>query len=347
MASAVVDRDATAAGAVAVRRHWLMTPWIDIVFVANAAWPLLLLVQWKDGFDGRAGLQFWQVYFVTTPHRWITLALVAMDRDRLRPGRPVYLGLAAAVVLGCSTVWWSTGTLTCLLTIDYIWNAWHFAAQHQGIYRIYGRLSDPASGWRQSIERWGLRLFLLYVTLRVAIATWTEPASQTTFDSLDWLVAVIPLAMLTRDAIRSSCIATGQIVYLLSISTLYLLLLWSVHMHRPALALSLTTASALFHALEYLAIVNWRIRQRHGATDKDQDRVGTLASQWLMSLTIFVVVLGSGAWLLEHHWARPWLFVNVIVAYLHYAFDGLIWRRPSRGHLVALPAGDALRSSAT
>ena len=103
------------------------------------AWPLLLLWQLGEGFSGREGLQFWQIYFLTTPHRWITLALVFLDReqfgrrrvrvsgDRCRrhdrlPRRPAY-----------------DRHLTCLLTIDYIWNAWHFASQHHGIYRIYTR----------------------------------------------------------------------------------------------------------------------------------------------------------------------------------------------------------------
>jgi hypothetical protein len=45
-----------------------------------------------------------------------------------------------------------------------------------------------------------------------------------------------------------------------------------------------------------------------------------------MALMIFVMVLGSAGWLLDQHLLKPWLLVNVIVAFLHYAYDGLIWR---------------------
>ena len=66
---------------------WLVSPWFDALFVANVAWPLIVLVQFGEGFNGRPGLQFWQVYFVTTPHRWITLFLVFLDGERFTQRR--------------------------------------------------------------------------------------------------------------------------------------------------------------------------------------------------------------------------------------------------------------------
>jgi hypothetical protein len=42
---------------------------------------------------------------------------------------------------------------------------------------------------------------------------------------------------------------------------------------------------------------------------------------------VFVLVLGAGGWLMDQRFIQAWLFVNVIVAFLHYAYDGLIWRR--------------------
>src|SRR5688572_11790919 len=116
---------------------WLVGPWFDLLLIANIAWPLVLVVQFNDGFSGREGVLFWQLYFITTPHRWITLALVFLDRERLAQRRWLFLGIAAVVVAVCLGVRIATGTLTCLLTIDYLWNAWHFASQHHGIYRIY------------------------------------------------------------------------------------------------------------------------------------------------------------------------------------------------------------------
>ena len=46
---------------------WLFGPGFDLLFLANIAWPLFFLAQFAEGFVGRTGVQFWQVYFVTTP----------------------------------------------------------------------------------------------------------------------------------------------------------------------------------------------------------------------------------------------------------------------------------------
>ena len=37
--------------------------------------------------------------------------------------------------------------------------------------------------------------------------------------------------------------------------------------------------------------------------------------------------LGAGGWLMDQRWLEVWLTLNVIVAFLHYAYDGVIWRR--------------------
>src|SRR5690242_2325205 len=74
---------------------WLVGPWFDIFCIANIAWPLVVWVCLTEGFDGRMGIQFWQLYYVTTPHRWITLVIVFLDRDRFRQRRTAFLLVAA------------------------------------------------------------------------------------------------------------------------------------------------------------------------------------------------------------------------------------------------------------
>lgn len=332
-AVALVDRVTVRAVPAIGRRNWLVDPWFDLFFIINAAWPLLLTLQWNDGFQGRAGLQFWQIYFVTTPHRWITLAIVFLDRQRFQQRPTVFLGWLAIIVAGCAAVRLSTGTLTCLLAVDYVWNAWHFAAQHHGIYRIYCRLTDTTVGWPVFVERWILRLFLLYVTLRVAIATWSNTAWQPIFDVADWLIPAGPLALLLRDSVSFQRVSVGRLAYLLSISALYGSLLWAVHTRRPALVLSLTTASAMFHAVEYLAIVTWSVQRRDESSRRSMGWLGMLASQWLIVLATYLLVLGSAAWFMDQMWTQAWLFLNVIAAFVHYTYDGLIWRhRPATSH---------------
>src|SRR5262245_53466254 len=201
---------------------WLVNPWFDALLIANIGWPLLLLWQLGDGFSGRDGLQFWQIYFVTTPHRWITLALVFLDRERFSHRRFAFLAVALATVAACLSVLLTTGTLTCLLTIDYAWNAWHFAAQHHGVYRIYQRRSGPAFT-ALAIEKWALRLFLLYVIVRVAGATWSYTTLERVLDTIDWLVLAVPAWLVVRDLPSGG--SRPRTLYLLSMTALYVCLL--------------------------------------------------------------------------------------------------------------------------
>jgi hypothetical protein len=308
-------------------RGWLVGPWFDLLLIANVAWPLLVLVQVGEGFSGREGVQFWQLYYITTPHRWITLALVFLDRGRFQERRGLFLLIAAAVAAICVGVRVTTGALTCLLTIDYVWNAWHFASQHHGIYRIYARRGRPAMVSGLAVEKWAMRMFLLYVILRVAAATWPYPTVDRWFAACDWLVIGVPAWLLYRDIARSGGVALGRTAYLVSVSGLYLSLLWAVHTRQPALVLSLATASALFHAIEYLSLVSWSVRDRHDTNRDQMGMLGFLATRWTIALGIFVVILGASGWLMEQRWMQTWLLINVVVAFLHYAYDGLIWRQ--------------------
>jgi hypothetical protein len=314
-------------GAPAPAGGWLVAPWFDLLLVANVAWPLALLVQFGDGFDGRSGLQFWQVYYVTTPHRWVTLLLVFGDRDRFRRRRLAFVGAAAAVVAVVLGVRLSTGALVCLLAVDYVWNAWHFAAQHHGIYRVYGRAADPPDLSGSTFEKWAMRLFLLYATLRVATATWPDALAERWLRPADWFAVAVPAWLVVRELARSGAGSQGRTVYLLSVCALYAALLGAVHERRVGLVLSLATASALFHATEYLALVSWSVRRRHATTGSEMGLLGTLAARWGLVLAVFVVVLGAGGWLLDHRYVELWLGINVVVAFLHYAYDAMIWHR--------------------
>jgi hypothetical protein len=52
-----------------------------------------------------------------------------------------------------------------------------------------------------------------------------------------------------------------------------------------------------------------------------------VAVRWGLALAVFVLVLGGGGWLLDHHHVELWLGANVVVAFLHYAYDAMIWHR--------------------
>jgi hypothetical protein len=331
-------------------RKWILGRAGDAFFIANIFWPVLLLLQYAPGFEGRSGIQFWQLYFITTPHRWSTLVIVLLDRERFLQRKRTYVAIAAIVVITCLGVRMATGTLTCLLAVDYLWNAWHFAAQHHGIYRIYGRLGSDVTSAPFRLEKWLFRSFLLYVIFRTASAASAPWEIDAWLRRADWFSLVIPAWLVSRELKSLNQGLRGRSLYLFSLLSLYVSLLWAVHVHQPALVLSLATASAWFHASEYLAVISWHI-QRRAAADGANPVVRWLAPRWGIALLLFAVILGSGAWLLDHELFEFWLTLNVIAAFLHYSYDGMIWKSGrsavNQGRVVSATGknSDALRYS--
>ncbi|QDU40331.1 hypothetical protein Mal4_46870 [Maioricimonas rarisocia] len=312
-------------------RGYLIGPWFDLLFVANLFWPLVLLVDWWGGSDVHDGLLFWQVFFVTTPHRWITLFLVAGDPSRMQ-GRPLRFGLIALIaVVGCLAVKGSTGTLACLVTLDYLWNAWHFASQHHGIARIYARKAGAMNPQTKTaafrrLEVILFRGFILYVTARVAGWSWDWQWLTTAAQSLDIMMLAVPVTIVLMTCLPTANVTLPRLCYTASVMTLFTALLLAVHFQQRTLVLQLALASALFHAVEYLAVVTWSARS---GADR-ADLFGRVARRWGLYLLGFVVVLGATNWMLQQGFFETWLLLNLMVAFLHYAYDGMIWKSPRK-----------------
>lgn len=307
-----------------VARPWLLSPAADLLFILNIGWPLIVWLQVSAGMAVHKETLFWQVYFVTTPHRWITLVYVFLDRRRLQDRGPLLVGVLLAALAACGAATLATGTLACLLTVDYLWNAWHFAAQHHGVYRLYARSTDPASNVAVTMERYGLRGLLLYVSARVAGGVWAWPELEQTLLATDWIVGGLAGVLLLSALWRQRSTATTSVWYLASVTALYGGTLMAVHQGRPELVLAFATASALFHALEYLGVITWSMQRK---TSAEHGWLSHLAVRAGATVLGFAVVLGAGAWLLDRCWTGGWLFLNVAAAFSHYALDGLIWRR--------------------
>lgn len=304
--------------------QWLMSPACDLLFLANGLWPVVFLAGLHANLAGHSSLHFWQIYFVTTPHRWVTLVLVFADPGRFRERPQAFVSVAVMVVATCLLVTLSTGTLTCLLLIDYLWNAWHFAAQHHGIYRLYARKADR-SVRPDTAHKWLFRASLLYVIFRVAGWSWQFITLNQFALSADYAVATLLTGLLVVEWFWRPAWSWGRSVYFSSVTLLYLTMLWAVHMQRPDMVLVLATTSALFHAGEYLAIVSWNVqtRRKQGLVSGMMTR---MSASWLMFMIAFAVALGSAGWMMDQSWVRIWLTINVMVAFLHYTYDGMIWK---------------------
>lgn len=310
----------------ALKSAWLVEPKYDLLFLANLGWPLLVLLQWLGGLETQSGISFWQIYFITTPHRWITPALLFLDRDRFQANKTKYISVTVLLISVPLAVKISTGALTCLLAIDYIWNAWHFAAQHHGIYSIYCRKTGRISPNRSRMDKWLMRGFLLYVTFRIASWATQGAAANQGWNVVDTLFAMIPLSMILREFWQLKPQTLGRCLYFTSVMSLYLSMLWAVSVRNPMLLLVLTTASALFHSIEYLAIVSWSVDRTKKTGKATTKLFKQLMPRWGIVLSVFVIILGMGAWLMESHLLELWLTINLMMAFLHYAYDGFIWK---------------------
>ncbi len=320
------------------RSGWIISPLADLLLFANVSWLVLLVVALTHPSD--SPVEFWVIYYLTVPHRWITLVLVATDPDRRAGRQGQMLAVAGLAAVGVGGVFLGTGELLCLAAIDYVWNAWHFASQHAGVLRIYGR--KCGGGWA-GLERWGMRLFITYVALRAAGWTtgWLE-TNQLFPSGLGWsdmAVLTLPLVLLGSQLPQLTAAHIGKLVYLSSVCGLYSGFLLSLHYRWTPGIIALATAASLFHAVEYLTLVTHYARQRR--TIGSDGTFRRLAQGWLTFLAVFVLSLGSiGVYLTDpaNGWNTAWLGINLWAAFLHYAYDGMIWKLRQPATAAALGA---------
>ena len=353
---------------------WLLNPTLDLLFIANLIWPLIVAFSVYFGQTvANQALGFLLVYFVILPHRWITLPLVFCDRKRFATRRRAFLAILLAAVATTCAVQLTMRSLAILVAIDYIWNAWHFAAQHSGIYRIYGRMghSDrPTSG---RAEKYLLRAFLLYTIVRMLemfvpadSSPWLN-AFETAMAQLrwcDWIALALPAGLLLREVRQFGRKSLACGAYFVSLYSLYTTMLMAIHFGLRPLAVGCGAAATLFHSSEYLGIVSWHAQNRL----RDNGIFRRLVPRWGLSLLAFMAFFVFTAWLLDLEGTRQtlqanaaassatasnslaaglaaipsdaisgkekvlrlWILINMVVSFLHYAYDGMIWKRPKK-----------------
>lgn len=328
------------------RRFWVISPAFDLFFLINFWWIFALLPQSRAvGITQSTPVEFWQIYFLTAPHRWITLFLVAMDPDR-REGRSHLFAwiavITAGIVLG---VWVGVGSFTCLVLVDFIWNAWHFASQHGGILRIYGRMGG---GGRPVLERWGFRVFVTYTALRTAGwitgLTETSPMARNLMNSLDMGVLVLPAMLLGLELLDRPWQRRGKVLYLTSVISMYTVLLFAIRSGDHYLVIAMSAASAAFHAVEYMAIVTYYAwRRRESGSEAGPFR--KMTRHWLRILAIYMITLGVISQYADRNMKELYMGLNLWAAFLHYAYDGMIWKLRRAGTAqtlnVQLKSGEA------
>jgi hypothetical protein len=322
----------------ALSSRWFVSPVFDLLFVANLGWILVALLGPLIDDNSAAG-PFWQVYFLTTPHRWLTLVLVLFDPDRREGSQYLIWGLPVFFLAGIVALQWQFDLLVCLAVIDYVWNGWHFGAQHAGIASIYGR---KAGGGFPALERHGLRFFVFFVILRTAgwSTGWLEGYSlgSTGLAVADAVIATVGAVVLFVELAQPWTGRLAKRCYLASVIGMYGAMLAALHWNWRAGIIGLTVAGAVFHAVEYLAIVtHYAWRRREIGSD---GVFRAMAKHWTLLLLTYMLVIGLGDWLLHQASRSWWASINLWAAFLHYSYDGLIWklRRPDTARALGAEA---------
>jgi hypothetical protein len=294
----------------------------------------VLIALWRP-LDEANPVSLFQVYFLSTPHRWITLVLVFCDSERFWKEPAKFGGLALALVLlGLALVGvagfvpFAANSLILLMMLDYIWNAWHFAAQHAGISRIYGRITRPEQTMPQAeFEKTAIRTLVLWVFLRFAVhmAVRSEYAAGVEWLApwlpwLDPLAVVLPAILLAREfgALRTQTV--GRVFYISSVMAIYTAQLIAINLESTTWMVAFFFAGAIFHAVEYLAICNWSVQKRTtGIWHYQITRTG-------LAVVVFMSVLGAANYFVNAQSVYAWQLMTLLVSLLHYAYDGIIWR---------------------
>jgi hypothetical protein len=316
-------------------KTWLVGPWFDLLFMANLAWPIAVLLALMRPLDETDPLSLFQVYFLSTPHRWITLVLVFCDSDRFWK-EPVkfgglgllLIGLGLALVGVAGLVPYAANSLMLLMMLDYIWNAWHFAAQHAGISRIYGRITRPEQSLPHAeFEKMAIRVLVLWVFFRFAVhmAIMSQYGANVAWVTpwLPWIdpFALVPASiLLVREvsAYRTQCL--GRVLYVCSVIALYSAQLVAIRLESVPWMVAFFFAGAIFHAVEYLAICNWSVQKRTTGIWRYQvTRTG-------LAVFAFMALLGAANYFVNAQSVYAWQLITLLVSLLHYAYDGMIWR---------------------
>ena len=316
---------------------WLLGPQADTLFIANAAWPLIAVLLWLNQRVMHTGMDLFLMYVIGTPHRWLTPGLVANDKERLAARWPTLLFVGGATTAAFFGIWFKTKDIGLLIMLAYLWNIWHVVAQHAGVVRIYAIAGQPEKRTSGAAEKYLLRMFMLYAFLRIGslgvdfqnampLISWISRFSidKGVFDAPFLL---IPAYLIFREARAFDRRLMGKYIHLTSVLANFIAMIAFCHFGLQAWALAVATANAVFHATEYFGIVTWSVNRRADAGKAWF--LPALMQKWTVTLLLFLYAVAALSFLLVTRRPYVWMMANTLVACLHYAYDGVLWKMPA------------------
>jgi hypothetical protein len=233
-------RNATAAGR---RAPWVRGPLWDLAILQSALWlvPLALLL-------ARSSAALDALYFAITALFWIghrlASAWLAYATEAYRPllrAQPVrFLIVPFVVALGCFALllppdaalpWTRVQRVIALAIVDYLFNTWHFGAQHFGVLSLYRGRAGLGAGVRRRDRAFALGVGGVLIVVADALAgaiaypeQWLGPLpalvaahAQAIRFAAEALLVVATAAMLAADWRRRSL---PRLLYILGLGAM-------------------------------------------------------------------------------------------------------------------------------
>lgn len=331
------------------------TPWIvdqryDQLFLWGA-W-FIPLALWAVAVSMPYGLLVALVIFVLldNSHQVATLPLTIFDPATMKRSAPVYLSGAVAIGGAAIAISFYPDTLISQVWASLViyWGAWHIIRQHYGFLRLYQARDKPADERIARAEVYALysgAAFPYFMNLshgwasegigkmfyRVPVPPWSA-----------WVVLAIFVVSLafaltdvaSRRKARRPAVSRRLLHVLLVVSNFWIGLLWAGREDIILAVLFITS----YHDLQYHAVV-WLVGRRRSAAAAEP--VFPAVRRMFGSMGVFAaaVVVGAlgqaflrndfqfaGSLLPESAVTTALFAVVTSYSYMHYFFDGKMWK---------------------
>jgi hypothetical protein len=162
------------------------------------------------------------------------------------------------------------------------------------------------------------------------------PHSRAVLVGADLAAAAIPLLWWAAELAHLQRPRSAKFAYISSVLGLYGCLLVALNLKATGWITTLVVASAAFHATEYIALVSYYAGRRKNAGQPALFQ--RLARSWTAVIIVYLVALALVGFYAQGAFPEWWWGINLWAAFLHYAYDGMIWklRQPTTAERLAV-----------
>jgi hypothetical protein len=326
----------TLTASIDARRTWIHAPASDLVLFGFGWLIILLPLLWVDAWIYPI---VFAVLMVNDLHRHYTFVLVYGEPEEFEKRKALYIGLPIIAAMVAFTFVYAK-SFPVLLTISVLWTIYHSVGQKYGITRIYARKAGYGEAW---IEKGLIFSWFYYVVFAIAEK---EAATLSQFDAgrvvlaslgdvLKYMTAlsypilavalIFVLLFVRQEYVNRHRMSVAKVLYVLSILMLYGLFFRSLVLGYVVFGFS--------HALEYIALVNVFIGTKYQQRPEAQSLLARASKRLWLSSSLFAIGVVSVCAVAQIRYEHALAIYIVGSGFLHFIYDGLIWkvRQPDVG----------------